>query len=471
MPEAKPIGKIENGVPIPVYSIAALPRWGVEVMRERGCVAINALGACGSIDEAEGACWGLVEWLRGAGGVTTTVVLLLPEVSGSGLLAGLTRAVPYEMPELHFIRVWVSEPTPSPHTLQHLTATAVQTSETDLSFNANMLAPRARRISAPPSPLTLPSNEIILITGWTGGLGRAVIAWMLQSKVALPGQMYLIARREEVLPHPNCVAIVIPDLTDSVAVVEALRNHSVDVSSSAVGVMHLAGCLQDSPLHNLSQSDLTVPITAKARTLDSLLSAVHPAWLLSFSSTSSLFGYPGQSNYCAANGFLDAYTQYGITTKIASISWGPWGEVGMAKEGTKAYSSAVADGDTPLRTDAALASLGVALGMLWNGAPGIRLQLAVCDLQWSRSSWRDLPILKNVVPSEDVVTERKEEGGGGAGGCDPALPVEERLQRWLLKEAAGGRAGGWEVVAKEVCRIFVGKMGGKRFYFCRIWLR
>ena len=53
-----------------------------------------------------------------------------------------------------------------------------------------------------------------------------------------------------------------------------------------------------------------------------------------FSSAASLFGTVGQSNYAAANAFLDGLAHYRRARgQVAlSVNWGSWSEVGMASE-------------------------------------------------------------------------------------------------------------------------------------------
>jgi len=127
-------------------------------------------------------------------------------------------------------------------------------------------------------------------------------------------------------------------------------------------------------------------------------------WLVGFSSTSSLFGYGGQVNYSAANGLLDQMAVFGLGSDslkcpIITINWGPWGEAGMAKVGTKAYELAVREGDTPLKTDVALRCLAAALRS-GSRAGQAATQFCACDVDWQRSQWKDLPILDLVVERE-----------------------------------------------------------------------
>jgi len=142
-------------------------------------------------------------------------------------------------------------------------------------------------------------------------------------------------------------------------------------------------------------------------------------WLVGFSSTSSLFGYAGQTNYCAANSMLDNLATFGAAKvlpegdrppcRIITINWGPWGEAGMAKVGTKAYEAAVREGDTPLSNGIALRCLAAALRTA-SQAQSAAVQFCACDMEWEKSQWSGLPILKRIPgahppKSTKVVTE------------------------------------------------------------------
>jgi len=102
-----------------------------------------------------------------------------------------------------------------------------------------------------------------------------------------------------------------------------------------VGVLHAAGVLRDGVISSQTPENLHTVLSAK----------VTGGWLLHektklrdldifvlFSSVSSLLGSPGQSNYAAANAFLDglAFYRRSLGLPALAINWGPWAEVGMA---------------------------------------------------------------------------------------------------------------------------------------------
>ncbi|CAE7746767.1 ppsC, partial [Symbiodinium pilosum] len=101
-------------------------------------------------------------------------------------------------------------------------------------------------------------------------------------------------------------------------------------------LFHLAGALADAMLPALDREMFQKSYGAKVHGLRHLL-RYHfsdAAQLILFSSTSSLFGAPGQGNYAAANSALDAFAAFARLRPggAVSVQWGPWAEVGMAAQ-------------------------------------------------------------------------------------------------------------------------------------------
>jgi acyl carrier protein len=102
------------------------------------------------------------------------------------------------------------------------------------------------------------------------------------------------------------------------------------------GIVHAAGTTADQPVADQTWQTLDTVFQAK----------VYGSWLLheaaaafpeldffvGFSSAAPVVGAPGQSNYAAANAFLDALMgwRHAQGLPALSVNWGPWAEVGMS---------------------------------------------------------------------------------------------------------------------------------------------
>jgi acyl carrier protein len=100
-------------------------------------------------------------------------------------------------------------------------------------------------------------------------------------------------------------------------------------------VFHAAGVLDDATLDGQDQARYAKVAGAKSNaawSLSELTSGAQLDFFVLFSSTSSVFGSPGQANYSASNAFLDGLAAWRRAHgKVAtSIAWGAWDEVGMA---------------------------------------------------------------------------------------------------------------------------------------------
>jgi acyl transferase domain-containing protein/NADPH:quinone reductase-like Zn-dependent oxidoreductase len=101
------------------------------------------------------------------------------------------------------------------------------------------------------------------------------------------------------------------------------------------GMVHAAGALKDGMLVRQSWADFRVALDAKVAGTWNLHAATRRLSLdffIAYSSIAATCGSAGQSNYCAANAFLDAFAAMRRSDGLAatSVAWGPWERGGMA---------------------------------------------------------------------------------------------------------------------------------------------
>lgn len=393
-------------------------------------------------------------------GVMVSLLLVTSAAATGAMVAGASKAVAMEASELKIQRVFVSPgcfEDISLHVSRLCTAAATYSEETDLWFSdinkpGMAYVPRLEPMASGKRTRCIQAHGIdgelasYVLTGATGGLGKAVVSWLVKDQGLQPSQLILLRRAGS------------SKLDDELAMCTVIEANRVDCKESLKkalgnvrnvnGVFHLAGVLDDGIIGGMTEERMKKVAQPKCALLLALLEAAKELdwplqWGLGFSSTSSLFGYAGQVNYCAANALLDHMSTFGTNPglssqgpsaacRIITVNWGPWGEAGMAQEGTKAYEQAVKEGDTPLSTSAALECLAVALSQATQ-VQGCT-QLCACDVQWQKSQWKDLPILDHVHDRKLFQEEVKPKEENGS--------KESSIQGFLSQQAKTG-GGNW----------------------------
>lgn len=323
---------------------------------------------------------------------------------------------------------------------------ALQSSEAS-SANAPAVIGRRKQRPMVPQPVRIRSDSTYLITGGLGALGLHVAHFLVRH-----GARYLalLARRipagevllqiEELKSSGTQVAILQGDVSDAASLERALRG--IPPSFPVVrGIVHAAGVLEDRLLRDLDPSHLQIPMKpkvdgtwylhefARERELD---------FFLLFSSIASVLGSPGQANYSAANGFLDAFAVWrrnqGLPATV--INWGPWAESGMAGKETISRSLE-ARGLKLLPPAVALTALEKILG----GSPP---QVVVVDANWSRvqqsMGGRRLPILEKLADlgTSEPASIKPEIDHAFLGQLREAPPQERErlLEQYFARELA-----------------------------------
>ncbi|MFC0041888.1 SDR family NAD(P)-dependent oxidoreductase [Actinomadura rayongensis] len=213
-------------------------------------------------------------------------------------------------------------------------ATALASDEPQLALRGgSLLVPRlARRDPVPAEPADL-STGTVLVTGATGTIGglvakRLVTGHGVRDLLLVSRSGRAAAGAEEIEAELTglgaTVEIAACDTADRAALAALLDGRTISA------VVHAAGALDDGVLTSLTPERLETVLRPKvdaAWNLHELVGADAAAFVL-FSSASATLGNPGQSNYAAANTFLDALAERRRADGLpgTSVVWGHWAE-------------------------------------------------------------------------------------------------------------------------------------------------
>ncbi|XXY47425.1 type I polyketide synthase [Sorangium sp. So ce269] len=208
-------------------------------------------------------------------------------------------------------------------------------------FVARLVRPAPER-TAITKAVTLRPAASYLITGGLGGLGLAVAEWMVsrgarhlvllgRSGAATPAQQEAVRRIEGAGARVTIGAVDVA----SRAQLDAFFANVASGLPPLRGVVHAAGVLDDGLVAQQTLARfhrVMAPKAVAAWHLHELTRDLPLDFFVLFSSAVSLIGSPGQANYAAANGFLDALAHHRRHRGLPalSVNWGPFSEVGLA---------------------------------------------------------------------------------------------------------------------------------------------
>jgi acyl transferase domain-containing protein/surfactin synthase thioesterase subunit/NADPH-dependent curcumin reductase CurA/NADP-dependent 3-hydroxy acid dehydrogenase YdfG/aryl carrier-like protein len=197
----------------------------------------------------------------------------------------------------------------------------------------------------PAQSLVLNPDKTYLVTGGASGFGIELAKWLAEKGAR---KLVLISRSGPKTEYDNFwiealqkqgVKLLLPKIDlGSLAEVQDMAAEAKKLGPIG-GLIHGAAILQDSTIQNMDRALFDKVFEAKAIGAWNLHKALEEEpvdFFLSLSSISSVFGLPGQSNYSAANNFLDKLVQYrqlrGL--KAQSVDLGVLGQyAGMSREG------------------------------------------------------------------------------------------------------------------------------------------
>ncbi|WP_425445796.1 type I polyketide synthase [Umezawaea tangerina] len=277
------------------------------------------------------------------GGAVATAGEDVTDLAGAAIW-GLVRSAQTEHPD-RFVLLDLDGQEASHRVLPHaLVPGAPQLALRDGDARAPRLARVAAAVGAPPA---LDPTGTVLITGATGALG-GLVAKHLVTRYDVTN-LLLVSRRGADAPGTEELATELAglgaaatfaacDVSDRSALERLLAG--IPAERPLTGVVHTAGVLDDGTFEAQTPDRLdavALPKADAARHLHELVGDVELFVL--FSSLSGTYGTAGQSNYAAANAYLDGLAHHRRANGLAatSLAWGLWQtDTGMGTDSDRA---------------------------------------------------------------------------------------------------------------------------------------
>ncbi|OAB26487.1 hypothetical protein PMSD_25200 [Paenibacillus macquariensis subsp. defensor] len=202
--------------------------------------------------------------------------------------------------------------------------------------------------------IKLKKGGVYIITGGTGGLGLEIakhIASQQEAHIVLVQRTAMPERSEWRNPNQRKkVTRAIATIQEIEATGSTVTLHAADITSeeqvkemldsirrrfgAVTGIVHCAGQAGVGFLLNKQAADFQKVIDPKVRgtwLLDHETRYDNLDFFILFSSITSLLGGMGQSDYTAANAFMDAFAYFRNRRNSNTIvlNWGPWRDTGM----------------------------------------------------------------------------------------------------------------------------------------------
>ncbi|KAI0972370.1 hypothetical protein F4678DRAFT_478807 [Xylaria arbuscula] len=310
---AEPINNIAQAISDRVDAIDSLNSSSdTEFWLHEGILRISRLYPCATPSLAEirqdeqGAGQGVVQGIeQGDGVLTSWLPLLSTDTVGHGKEASEIQVTPVPLSET------------SSRSLQGTSAPA-HTQQTDANTT-----PEATQSA-------LSREGTYLLVGCLGGLGRSLTKWMTEHRARhfafisrsganKPEAARVIANIQKV--PGTSTRVYHADASDELAMQCII--YSLQAERPIRGVVHAAMVLKDGMFEQMNYGSYMAAINPKVRGALSLHKALGNAQLDFFvmtSSVSAVLGNIGQSNYSAANSFLDALARHRTSVGLAGTS-------------------------------------------------------------------------------------------------------------------------------------------------------
>lgn len=295
----------------------------------------------------------------------------------------------------------------------------------------------------PEKELSLDPEASYLVTGGASGFGLELAVWLSQKGAR---HLVLVSRSGCKTDYDRQVVETMRQRGVNVVLINADIAHYEEVQEIMKkirqempvlkGIIHSAAVLRDATFKNMDKErfeSVYMPKVMGAWNFHLATDGLPIDFFLMLSSISSVFGLPGQSNYSAANNFLDRLAKYRQQRGLAacSVNLGVLGlYAGMSKEGEQVLKVLASQGWFPL----SLKQVTDKIQNILIQQPAYRM---AANLDWKR--FKDFfGHLQNDPRFEEIIrTEAGSKGGGAKGNAglpDQIQAMEGAAQQKFLQE-------------------------------------
>ena len=235
-------------------------------------------------------------------------------------------------------------------------------------------------LATSPSSSSLREQGVYLLTGGLGGIGLTLARYLArqwQARLALLGRR-ASADNEAVAELQTLgaeVLVIAADMADAgqvEAAIDKVQRHFGELH----GVIHAAGVPGGGMIAQRERAAVErvfAPKLAGARNLLAALNGTAVEFVVLCSSLTAITGGFGQSDYCAANAFMDALAALVSRQQalpVQAVNWDAWREVGMA-----------ADQNLPDGVGIAPAQAGTLLEKLLSDPQAVQTVVSTLDIE------------------------------------------------------------------------------------------
>jgi NAD(P)-dependent dehydrogenase (short-subunit alcohol dehydrogenase family)/aryl carrier-like protein len=234
--------------------------------------------------------------------------------------------------------------------------------------DASNLATTSKKVA---KPLRLDGGAAYLLTGGLGGLGKSIATWLAERGAR---SLIFVSRSAGAMPEDEILLKELKAMSCNVSYIQGKVQDRATVERAIAaadgrpirGVLHLAMVLQDVAFNRMTIDEWTAAVSPKVDGAWNLHHALEGQPLDFFflaSSLNTVVVSPGQSSYCAANTFLEAFAQYrrnqGQPASVLNIA--PVDDVGYVADNVHAAKNMKAQGICSLGEASFLRFLELAL--------------------------------------------------------------------------------------------------------------